>query len=166
MMTAMEIRHELHYDAPPATVYAMLADPAFRAEVCRAMGVVDQEVEVTSSSTGMDVVIDMRQRTSGIPSFARKIVGDTTRVVQSERWEAGKGADLQVEIPGKPGHIRGRITLSAVGDGTTESFLGEATIGIPLVGRRLEGLIEKLFIEGMDTEQAVGTRWLAERERA
>jgi uncharacterized protein YndB with AHSA1/START domain len=166
MMTAMEIRHELHYDAPPAVIYAMLGDPAFRAQVCAAMRVADQDVSVTSTPTGMDVRIDMTQRTTGIPSFARKVVGETTRVVQSESWEAEKGADLRVEIPGKPGHIRGRITLSADGDGTTEHFVGEATIGIPLVGRRLEGLIEKLFIEGMDTEQAVGARWLTGRDRA
>lgn len=161
----MEIRHELHYDAPPAEVYAMLVDPLFRAAVCDAMQVVGRDVSITGSSTGMDVRIDMAQRTTGIPSFARKIVGDTTRVIQSESWEAEKGADLRVEIPGKPGHIRGRITLSGLGDGTTESFVGEATISIPLMGRRLEGLIEKLFIEGMDTEQAVGARWLAERDR-
>jgi uncharacterized protein DUF2505 len=161
----MEIRHELHYDAPPAEVYRMLADPQFRAAVCDAMHVVDQDVSITANPTGMDVRLDMAQRTAGIPAFARRIVGDTTRVIQSESWEAEKGADLRVEIPGKPGHIRGRITLSALGDGTTESFVGEATIGIPLVGRRLEGLIEKLFIEGMDTEQAVGARWLAGRDR-
>jgi hypothetical protein len=165
-MTAMEIRHELHYDAPPAVVYAMLGDLRFRAEVCEAMRVAEHDVSVTGTSFGMDVRIDMAQRTSGLPSFARRIVGDTTRVIQSESWEAEKGAALQVEIPGKPGHIRGRITLAATGSGTTESFVGEATITIPLVRRRLEGLIERLFIEGMDTEQAVGARWLAERDHA
>jgi hypothetical protein len=85
-----------------------------------------------------------------------------TRVVQSETWQAGRGADLEVAIPGKPGQIRGRITLVADGPrGTMESFDGEATIRVPLVGGRLEGLIERLFKAGMDTEQEVGTRWLA-----
>ncbi len=162
----MEIRHELHYDAPPAVVHAMLGDPRFREQVCEAMRVADSDVTVTGTGSRMEIRIDMTQRTTGLPSFARKIVGDTTRVIQSERWDAERSADLQVEIPGKPGHIRGRIRLSDNGAGTTESFVGEATIKVPLVGRRLEGLIERLFIEGMDTEQAVGARWLAERDTA
>lgn len=161
MMTAMKIRHVLRYDAPPAEVYAMVTDPAFRERVCEALGVVRQDVSVRPTAVGCDVRIDMAQRTEGIPGFARKVVGEETRVVQSESWRAAAGADLQVEIPGKPGHIRGRITLAGNGAGTVESFEGEATIHIPLIGRKLEGLIEGLFIEGMDTEQAVGERWLA-----
>jgi hypothetical protein len=106
----------------------------------------------------------MVQQTAGIPSFARTIVGEESRVVQTEHWVAEQGADLQVEIPGKPGGLRGRITLRPDGpDGsrTVEEFDGEATIRIPLVGNRLAGLVEKLFTGGMDAEQAVGARWLA-----
>jgi uncharacterized protein YndB with AHSA1/START domain len=157
----MRIRHELRYDAPPSEVYAMLSDPAFRTEVCSAMHVVRQEVAVEPTAEGVDVRIDMTQRTEGIPAFARRVVGDQTRVVQSERWEAASGADLEVAIPGRPGSIRGRVTLAAVGAGTVETFEGEATIKVPLVGGRLEGLIERLFVAGMDTERAVGERWLA-----
>ena len=161
MMTAMKIRHELRYDAPPAEVYEMLTDPAFRARVCESMKVASQDISVTPTAVGADVRIDMQQRTTGLPGFARKIVGDRTRVIQSETWEAERGADLEVAIPGKPGHIRGRTTLFADGSGTIEAFEGEATISIPLVGGRLESLIEGLFIDGMDNEQRVGARWLA-----
>jgi hypothetical protein len=161
MMTAMKIRHELRYDVPPADVYAMLADPAFRTRVYDAMDVASRDVTVTPTASGMDVRIDMEQRTSGLPGFARTVVGDRTRIIQSEHWDSERSADLDVEIPGKPGHISGRIVLEAASAGTVETFVGEATISIPLVGRRLEGLIEKLFIAGMDTEQRVGARWLA-----
>ena len=163
MPCTMRITHELRYDAPPSAVYAMLADPAFREEVGKAMDVARQDISIDRTAEGMDVRIDMDQRTQGIPSFARRIVGDRTRVVQSERWEHEEGADLQLQIPGKPGHIRGRITLSETDDGsggTVESFDGEAVIKVPFVGGRLEGLIEKLFTAGMDTEQSLGERWL------
>jgi hypothetical protein len=161
MMTAMRIRHELRYDAPPAEVYAMLTDPAFRARVGETMDVASQDISVNQTASGVDVRIDMEQRTKGLPGFARKIVGDRTRVIQSESWQAEQGADLEVAIPGKPGHIRGRTTLYADGAGTVEAFEGEAKISIPFVGGRLEGLIEKLFIAGMDNEQRVGAQWLA-----
>jgi uncharacterized protein YndB with AHSA1/START domain len=161
MMCAMKIRHQLKYDAAPAEVYAMLSDPAFRNRVCAAMDTVSHDVSVTPSGDGMAVRIDMVQPTSGVPGFAKKIVGDQTRIVQSERWTAGRGADLEVEIPGKPGHVRGRIALDGDASGTVESFEGEATVSIPLLGGKLEGLIAKLFVRGMDTEQRVGAAWLA-----
>jgi hypothetical protein len=155
----MRIRHELRYDAPPDKVYAMLGDRAFRDRVCSAMGVARHDVTIDLQAEGMEVSLDMDQRTHGLPSFARRIVGDTTRVIQSETWR-GHQADLRVRIPGKPGDIAGRTTLRSEGEGTVESFDGEAHIRVPLVGGRLEGLIEKLFIAGMDTEQTVGARWL------
>jgi uncharacterized protein YndB with AHSA1/START domain len=157
----MRIRHQLSYDAPPEAVYAMLSDPAFRQRVCAAMDTVSHAVAIDETDAGMSVRIDMVQRTHGVPGFAKKIVGDETRIVQSEQWEDTRGADLELEIPGKPGHIRGRLALTGNASGTVETFEGEARINIPLVGGKLEGLIEKLFIEGMDTEQGVGTAWLA-----
>jgi Protein of unknown function (DUF2505) len=157
----MRIRHELRYDAPRSEVYAMLSDPTFREEVCAALHVVRQDISVVPTAAGMDVRLDMVQRTQGIPSFARKVVGEETRVVQSESWESEEGADLEVQIPGKPGGIHGRITLAEEGAGTVESFDGEAVIQVPLVGGKLEGLIERLFTAGMDAEQGVGARWLA-----
>lgn len=157
----MRIRHELEYDAAPADVYAMLADPAFREKVCAAMDTVSHDVAVDDAGQGMSVRIDMVQRTHGVPGFAKKVVGDQTRIIQSEHWSDGTGADLELEIPGKPGHIRGRITLTGEATRTVEAFDGEIKVNIPLVGGKLEGLIEKLFLSGMDTEQRVGAAWLA-----
>jgi len=160
MMCAMKIRHRLNYDASPEEVYEMLSDPAFREKVCEAMDTVSHDVVIDRGEEGMSVRIDMVQRTQGVPGFAKKVVGDTTRIIQSEEWVAAQSADLEVEIPGKPGHIRGTITLTGDDSSTVESFAGEATISIPLVGGKLEGLIGKLFVLGMDTEERVGAAWL------
>lgn len=160
MLCAMKIRHQLKYDASPDEVYAMLSEPAFRRKVGAAMDTVSHEVAVDPGDGGMSVRIDMVQRTKGVPGFAKKIVGDETRIIQSERWTEERGADLEVEIPGKPGHIRGRLTLSGDASGTVETFEGEAKVSIPLIGGKLEGLIERLFVEGMNTEQKVGGAWL------
>ena len=51
MMAAMKFRHELTYDATPAEVFAMLADPAFREAACAAAGVISADVTVEASAT-------------------------------------------------------------------------------------------------------------------
>lgn len=157
----MLIRHELTYDASPEDVYDMLSSPAFRERVCEAMDTASHDVSVDRTEDGMSVRIDMLQRTQGLPGFATKIVGDKTRIIQTEKWVAAQSAELAVEIPGKPGHIRGSITLRGDGSRTVEAFLGEAKINLPLVGGKVEGLIKRLFIRGMDTEQRAGAAWLA-----
>lgn len=156
----MKIRHQLTYDASPTEVYEMRADPAFRAQVCEAMDTLSHDVTVDDTDGELTIAVDMLQHTQGVPGFAKKVVGDQTRVIQTERWPALHAGHIEVEIPGKPGHIRGTLSLAEEGAGSVYVFDGEAKIGIPLIGGRLEGLIEKLFIEGMDTEQRVAASWL------
>lgn len=159
-MTAMKIRHELTYAASPTEVYEMRADPSFRDRVCEAMGTLSHDVTVEDTDGRLTVTIDMVQRTQGMPGFARKVVGDKSRVIQSEHWEVLEAGDIAVEIPGKPGDIRGRLSLTAQGEGSVYVFEGEIKMSIPLIGGKLEGLIEGMFREGMDTEQRVAAAWL------
>jgi uncharacterized protein YndB with AHSA1/START domain len=161
MMTAMKIRHEVTYDAGVDEVYAMLADPDFRQKSLDAMGVVSADVKIDPAGDGMTVIVDQVQRTEGIPSFAKKFAGETTRAVQTEEWPDHTGATLVVTTPGKPSTITGRITLTADGAATVQAFNGEAKVKVPLLGGKLEGLAAELFRDGRDKEHAVGVAWLA-----
>lgn len=156
----MKIRHQLTYAASPVEVYEMRADPAFRARVCEAMDTLSHDVTVDESDGELRVAIDMVQHTAGVPGFAKKVIGDETRVIQTERWAELHSGHIEVEIPGKPGHIRGTLSLAEAGEGSVYVFDGEARIGIPLIGGKIEGFVEKLFIAGMDTEQRVAAAWL------
>jgi len=157
----MKIRHHVTYAASPTDVYAMRADPAFRARVCEAMDTVSHDVTVEEADGQLTLVIDMVQRTHGMPGFAKKFVGDETRVIQSERWTAVEAGHIDLSSPGKPGHIRGTLSLTEQGAGSLYVFEGEAKVNIPLVGGKLESLLERLFVEGMDTEQRVAAAWLS-----
>ena len=107
---SMRIRHELRYDAPPAEVYAMLCDPAFREAVCEALRVVRHDVTIDPHGAGGRRAIDMAQRTAGIPSFARKMVGRGRSASSSPRLALGAGCRPRgSQIPGKPGGFDGTI---------------------------------------------------------
>lgn len=165
MMSAMKIRHEIRYDAAPDDVYAMLADPGFRQKSCDAMGVLSCDIRVEPGTDGMTVVIDQEQPTQGVPSFARKIAGDSTRAVQTEEWTSHTEATLTVRTPGKPTEIDGRLSLAADGAGTVETFEGEVRAKVPLIGGRLESVMADLFKAGMDKEHSAGVAWLGGETR-
>ena len=158
---AKQIRHELTYDAPLTDVAAMLADPAFRQEVCTYQGVLRSEVAVDQSGTNTVVTIDQVQTAQGIPSFAAKFVGDEIRIVQTETWRSADHADVEVTIPGKPGEMTGTATLAESDGATTETVDLTIRVGIPLVGGKIEGLIGDLLVKALKAENAVGRDYLS-----
>lgn len=156
MMSPMKLQHSVRYDAPPAEVYAMLTDPAFREKASWAQRVESVDVAIDGGS----VRIEMVQPNTDIPSFARAFAGETTRAIQEERWRDGEAADFSVSTPGKPAGITGTRRLVADGGGTLDTFEGEARAKVPLIGGRIESLIAAKLKEGWDVEHGVGTAWL------
>ena len=156
----MKFRHELSYDATPTEVFEMLADPAFREWVSAALEVVSAEVSIERTDSGFTLTNDQVQRTEGLPSFARRIAGDTTRVIQTEVWDSPSRGTLTVETPGKPTSMAGTIELVADGSGTTEVVELEIKARVPLIGGKLEELMARQVRDGMDAEREVGVAWL------
>ena len=163
MMSAMakRVTHRMTYDATLTEVAAMLADADFRRAVCHRLGVLRSEVSIEPRGAGLDVRIEQVQAAHGIPSFARKFVGDEIEIVQSEAWGAADSGDITVTIPGKPGEMSGTAVLTESGGATTETVDLTVKVGIPLVGGRLEGLIADLLLRALRTEEEVGREWLA-----
>lgn len=157
----MRFRHELSYDAPPADVFEMLADPAFREKVGAAMDVVSADVAIDRNGKGFVLRIDQVQRTDGLPSFAKKFAGDTTRAIQLEEWPDPTAGTLRIDAPGKPSSIAGTIALVADGAGTTEVVELEIKVKVPLIGGKLEGVLADQVRSGIDIEHGVGRAWLA-----
>jgi hypothetical protein len=160
MMSAMRLRHELAYDAPPADVLAMMGDPLFWDRVGEANDVISWTPTVGTDGDTTRVVIDEEQRTAGVPSFARKIVGESTRVVITQVWR-GQDASYEIETPGKPTHVQGTATVSANGSGSVLVYDLDVKASVPLIGGKLERLVVDLTKEGFDKEQTVGASWLA-----
>ena len=155
-----KVRHDLVYEASASEVLAMLHDPAFREEVCDATGVLRHNVTVNESGAGTEVVIEQVQTAKGLPSFATKFVGDEIQIVQKETWTDGDRADVEVTIPGKPGHMRGTATLVESGGTTTEQVDLEIKVNIPLVGGKIEGLIADMLLDALKVENTTGRDYL------
>jgi hypothetical protein len=148
------------YDASATQVYAMLADPAFREASCAAQHVVEVEVDISTTGKAMSVRIDQLQRTEGMPSFARTIIGSTTRALQLEEWSNHREASLEIQTP-TPGTMRGTITIEPHGTKSVEIVELDITTGLPLIGGRLERLMGDLVRRSIEIEHQTGIAWLA-----
>jgi len=157
----MRFRAELTYDAPPAAVHAMLADPQFRRQVCADQDVVSVEVTLVRHHAGMSVEIDQVQPTRGVPSFATPVIGATSRAIQVEEWADDTSATLDIRTPGKPATMRGTITLLPRGTGTTEVVELDIRTSVPLIGGRLEKIFADLVRRSIASEEQTGRAWLA-----
>ena len=155
------LTHQLTYDAPMADVAEMLADTSFREEVCEFQRVKRAMVSIDSDDNGMEVTIDQVQAAQGIPSFAKKFVGDEINIVQREYWSSPTEGDISVTIPGKPGEMAGTARLSESGGVTTETVDMTVKVNIPLVGGRIEGLIADLLLKALKAENMVGREYLS-----
>jgi hypothetical protein len=163
MMGAMPTRlvQDLVYEAPLDRVSAMLADPGFRKEVCAEIGARSHDVSIDGDASAKQVRIEMQLPTEGIPSFAKKFVGDTTDVVQAESWRDAAHGDITVTIPGKPGEMAGTAVLTEKDGVTTETVDLQITVRIPLVAGKIEKLISGLLSKSLTAEHRVGQRYLA-----
>jgi uncharacterized protein YndB with AHSA1/START domain len=156
----MKFRHELTYDASPAEVFEMLADPGFREAVCAAQDVISADVHLERDGNGFSLTVDQEQRTDDLPGFARTFAGDSTRAIQREEWADSTGGTLRIDAPGKPSEVKGTITLRPEGSGTREIVELDLKIKVPLIGGRLEKLLAEKVTAGMDAEHEVGVAWL------
>jgi hypothetical protein len=165
MMSAMDVREEIRYDAAPDQVFEMLCDQAFREKVCRAIGSISYDVSIERDG-GTARVRNHRVMKADLPDFAKKVVGDKIEMIQTEDWGArqadgSRTADFHVEIPGKPGAIKGSVTLSPDGTGSKEVVAGTVKVSIPLVGKKLENEVAKGLKAALEIEGSVGAKWLA-----
>jgi hypothetical protein len=160
MMCAMRLRHELAYDAPPSDVLGMIADPMYWDKVAAATGALSSTATIGTEGETTRVVVDQEQKVAGVPSFARKFVGESTRAITTQVWR-GTEASFDVQTPGKPTSISGTATVAENGTGSTLTYDLEVKASVPLVGGKLEKLVVELTTEGFEKEQSVGAAWLA-----
>lgn len=157
----MRFEHTNSYPGTPGEILAMLTNEEFREEVCRRQHALTSRVEVTGSGAGATVVVTQAQSTRGAPAVATRLTGDSVELVQTERWHSPSSAELSIDVPGKPGQLRGTVTLRDVGDGTTEEQVtGELRVKVPLVAAKLESLIGSVLLSAMTRQGEVGRDWL------
>ena len=168
-MHAMDQRFELRYVADPAAVFAMITDEGFLAKKLVAIGALSHEVAVIAHPSGGASVRTEQVLPADVPDFARRLVGDTIRVRQTDSWgppspDGSRDGTFAVEIGGLPAKMAGTLRLYPIdGGGSVERLAGVIRVSIPFIGGRLEALAADAVRAAVETEGKVGRAWLSSR---
>ena len=164
MMCAMDLKLSTTYDASPAEVFAIITDPSFREAACQQTQAVSYDVSVTNSGSDTVVKVVREMPTEQIPDFAKKFVGATITVVQTETWRAAaadgsRTADVRGDVRGTPAGFTGTARITGEPGKTVHSVDLNVKVAVPLIGRKMEPLIAHAIKAALTTEQQIGQTW-------
>jgi len=153
------------YSATPEQLIGMMRMRQYWTEKYSSFGATGLQIE-EYNATGKGLTIrSRRQVAADLPGFARRIVGATTVVNQSEIWKPdrdGWSCELNVEIEHVPGGMSGWMRIEPLGDAESDWSLEYAIkIGVPLVGGKLEGVMKHNTQADLKREFAFNAHWLA-----
>ncbi|MEP9381481.1 DUF2505 domain-containing protein [Nocardioides sp. KR10-350] len=159
MTTTLTVEHT--YDASVRRVAEMLADPTFRERVCDAQGASRRSVSI--GGTPLQVTIERVQPTAGVPAVASRFVSGEVVVHHHEVWSSETAAVVEITPAGGLATIRGNTTLVENAGRTTQTVHLSIKVSIPLVGGRIEALVQDLMRKAYRSEHEVGVAYLAEQ---
>lgn len=160
-MSAMSttVTFDMTYDAPQASVIAMLADQSFREQVCEAQHATSTTVSISGIPGTVDIAFT--QETAGVPSFAKKFVGSTITVSQHETWSTPKAATIDIDAGVPIADIKGSVALAERGTQTVETVTLQVNVKVPLLGGKLEALVADMMRKALEKEYETGKAYLA-----
>jgi hypothetical protein len=143
----------------------MLLDRAYVDAKYQSLGDISTTVKThEGDETTMTLTVD-RTVPADLPDFAKKVLGDTNQIVQKENWSSAGGGymcDLQIEFPGKPLHVTGKLEVKPTGGDTSDWVVNmDIKSSVPFVGGKLEGVVQKETLASLDKEYAFNQEWLA-----
>ncbi|MGJ8668014.1 MAG: DUF2505 domain-containing protein [Oceanococcus sp.] len=152
--------------APADTVVAAISTEDYLVYRYDEAGIQSFDLEIRQDNeTRFESHVRRKTSTNKLPSFARKITGDTVTLIQHQFWNRQAQpytGELRMELEGLPGHILTRLTLSDNGDGSsTLSGIGEVEARIPLLGGRIEKMMVGKVSEGFERSAVAIREYLA-----
>lgn len=153
------------YPATPAQIMAMLQDPEYAPAKYQALGDIKFSVLEHSPSDGSLTVKVEREVDAGLPGAAKKVLGETNHLVQSENWVADGGgfaADMDIDSPGKPMKITATETIVPAGDAEADwTVIFDIKASIPLIGGKIERMVQDQTKESLVKEFEFNKGYLA-----
>lgn len=153
-----------HYTADVDGMWAMITDRSYWEQKYAELGATDVEWRTFDVTDSAFTITTVRAVAANLPSVAKRVIGDTAVVTQTERWRREGDAlscDIEIATKNAPGGTTGTMSVVPAGDGS--DWLADFTIkvSLPLVGGKLEGVMHQETAANFRHEKAFNDRWLA-----
>jgi len=158
---------QLHFDAEPDEVFAMLTDTDFQSHKCVENGSVAYEVDIDEHRDGSATITTMRvMPTDKAPDYVRAIIGGRLTVREVDTWgppaaDGTRTGTIHVEIEGSPVKVNGKLTMRRSGSSTVNAIDAEVKASVPFLGGKIEKAVEPVLQAALRVEQREGVKWLA-----
>jgi hypothetical protein len=161
------IAHRATWDAPAETVYSVLVDADHLNARLRELGGNDPALlEHAVDASGARLRFRHSVPVEFLPSVLRRFTGDDLVLDRLETWRPRDGGGyegtFEVTVRGLPGSLTGTQQLTDTADGSVTEVEGHATVPVPLVGGRIEGIVEGHVTGLLDAEDEFTRRRLAQ----
>ncbi|MDP3971839.1 MAG: DUF2505 domain-containing protein [Candidatus Nanopelagicales bacterium] len=152
------------YAGTPDQMWAMLSDQDYWQQKYDALGATDLQWHRFNADESTLAISSTRQVPANLPGFAKKIIGETALVTQSENWRRDGdqlACDIEITTKGAPGGTTGTMKVTPDGNGSTWTADFTIKVSIPLVGGKLENLMLNETQESFRAEKEFNDAWLA-----
>lgn len=144
-MGGMRLDETLHLPLRPDAVAAMYADPAYAAVRAETLHAADSSSDITGDPAGaFTATTRLSLPTAGVPDIARRFVGETVTVRETQSWSAPQDGGrrtgtMDIQVEGAPASLSAQLEMMPEGEGgTLVRIAGDLVAKVPLVGGRLE----------------------------
>jgi hypothetical protein len=138
------------YSAAPDEVATLLQDPVFLRYRSESAGEHSIDIKVSNEAGGVRVTV-AREKDIDVPAFAKMVLGNARRAVESTLWRKDGPrwlAQYNIEVGGVPVKAHGRSVLEPSAGGCKYTSTFEISAKIPLIGGRIEGFVA----DGLDEQ--------------
>jgi len=162
----VKIAKSIEYAASPEEVFAVLTDQAFQEAKCAATGAIRHTATVRTEADRTVITTERVLPTSGMPDFAKNMVGETLKVTETQDWGPADGngsreGTVSMAVAGVPVALKGTLSLAPGGAGTVEAIDADLKASVPLIGGKIEKAAAPPVEDAITIEQRVAQEWLA-----
>ncbi|MGB2950447.1 MAG: DUF2505 domain-containing protein [Rhodococcus sp. (in: high G+C Gram-positive bacteria)] len=129
---------------------------------------VDGYALTTHGNGGLTVEMSEEVGTSELPGFVKKVVRGKLLITRTDYWGPldGDRADgtLQGGATAVAARVQGTMTLRPGGSGTVLTVSGISTVKIPLIGGKIESLVNDMIKDMVDRETRETVEWAREQD--
>ncbi|WP_026549595.1 DUF2505 domain-containing protein [Arthrobacter sp. Br18] len=164
---ALSASTTLPYTVP--TVIEVFTDKGFLEHMSRKAGGSLESMMLDGDTSGAFTLVAVRTMpTDRLPDMARKFVGETLTVTQTEHWttpdaDGSRQAQVEMTVAGVPLNVAAVQSLIAEGESTRIDLQGSVTSSIPFLGGKVAGAAEPMIGKALSVQAEEAQRWLSNR---